>query len=103
MTKAEIRTLLVGVDPDIRHYFTTEKTKDYTYWEETQQLPTLSDDRHDEAWRFYVHRFTRNEFDDVARRLMAALDADDRITVTYAVDYEREYGWIHHIYTCEGY
>ena len=42
MTLNEIRTMLVAVDPDIRHYFSTETAKDYTYWEETGRLPLLA-------------------------------------------------------------
>lgn len=103
MTLTDIRDLLVQIDPDIRHYFSTETTRDYTYWEETRQLPLTADDRHDEAWRFYVHRFTRDEFDPVAQRIMQALDADPRTTVSHTVTYERDSGYIHHIFECEGY
>lgn len=103
MTLGDIRALLVGVDPDIRHYFSTETERDYSFWEETQRLPLTADDRHDEAWRFYVHRFTRDEFDPLARRLFAALDADPRTTVAHTVDFEPETGYIHHIFECEGY
>ena len=103
MTLNEIRTMLVAVDPDIRHYFSTEKTKDYTYWEESQRLAMLSDDEHDEGWRFYVHRFTKHEYDPIAGRLFNALDADPRTTVSHTVDYEPDSGYIHHIFSCEGY
>lgn len=103
MTLADIRTLLVRVDPAIRHYFSTETSKDYTYWEETQRLPFLCDDRHQEAWSFYVHRFTRDEFDPVARRLFDTLDANPRTTVIHTVDHESDSGYIHHIYECECY
>lgn len=103
MTLGDIRAVLTAVDPAVRHGFSMEETEDYTYWEETKQLGLISDDRHDEAWRFYVHRFTRDEYDAVAPRLMAALDEDDRITVSHTVDHDPEDGWIHHIFECEGY
>lgn len=103
MTLAEIRTLLAGVDPDIRHYFSTETKRDYSYWEESQRLPFLRDDRHGEAWRFYVHRFTRDEFDPVARRFFDTLDADPRTAVIHTVDHEADSGYIHHVFSCEGY
>lgn len=103
MTREEIRTMLVAVDPAIRRGFSMEKEEDYTYWEEPRRLPLLSDDVHDEAWRFYVHRYTQDEADPVAERLMEALEADDRVSVSHTIDYDREEGWIHHIFECEGY
>ena len=103
MTLSEIRALLVSVDPDIRHYFSMSDADAYTYWEETQLLPFTSDDRHDEAWRFYVHRFTKDEADTVAAALYTALDTDPRVTVIHTTDYETDSGYIHHIFQCEGY
>lgn len=105
MTLGDIRTLLVSVDPDVRHYFSAGTDSDYTYWEETQCLPYTADDSHScvEGWRFYVHRFTRSEFDPVARRLFEALDTDPRTAVIHRVDAERETGYIHHIFECEGF
>ncbi|MBQ8707759.1 MAG: hypothetical protein IJ523_06720 [Succinivibrionaceae bacterium] len=103
MTLGDIRTLLVSVDPGIRHYFSTETDRDYTYWEELQRLPFVADGCHEEGWRFYVHRFTRDEFDPVARRLFETLDADPRTAVIHRVDAERETGYIHHIFECEGF
>ena len=103
MTLGDIRTLLVSADPAIRHYFSTDTDKDYSYWEETQRLPFARDDRHDEGWRFYVHRFTKSEFDPVARRLFETLDADPRTAVAHGTDVERKSGYIHHIFECEGY
>lgn len=103
MTLGEIKALLVSADPDIRHHYSTSGDAEYTCWEETRRLPLLSDDRHEEAWRFYVHRFTRWDDDPIPDRLMAALDADDRVSVSHTVDYDAEDGWIHHIFECEGY
>lgn len=103
MTLAEIRSLLVGIDPDISHYFSVQENKDYSFWEETQRLPFLSDNVHDEAWRFYVHRFTRSEFDPVAKLFFDTLDGNDRITVSHTVDYDADAHMIHHIFVCEGY
>ena len=103
MTLADIRALLVSVDPGIRHYFSTETTKDYTYWEETQRLNLTRDDKHDEGWIFYVHRFTRDEFDPVVRALFETLDADPRTTVIHRTDYEPDSGYIHHVFECQGY
>lgn len=103
MTLAEIRSKLAAVDPDIKHYFSVESARDYTYWEETRRLPFLADGVHDEGWQFTVHRFTRDEFDPLARRLFDTLDADPRTAVSHTVDFEPDTGYIHHIFTCEGY
>ena len=103
MTIADIKSLLVSVDPSVSHYFSISSQKDYTYWEETKRLPSISDDVHQEAWRFYVHRYTHLEDDPVADALFRALDADPRIAVAHTVDPIREEGIIHHIFECEGY
>ena len=102
MTLEDIRALLVSVDPDIRHYFSTETSRDYSYWEETQRLPFTADDVHEEGWRFYVHRFTRDERDPIAPRLFAVLESDPGTTVKWKVDHEPDSGYIHHIFECEG-
>lgn len=103
MTLSDIETLIGGVDAQARHYFSMSTADAYTYWEETQQLPLISDDRHDEAWRFYVHRFTKDAADTVAVTLYSTLDADPRVTVIHTTDYETDSGYIHHTYQCEGY
>lgn len=103
MTLKEIRDLLVSIDPDIRHYFTAGSGRDYTYWEQTDRLALTADNRHEEAWRFYVHRFTRDEFDPLTRRIFETLDADPRTAVSQTDDYEPESGYIHHIFTVEAY
>ena len=102
MTLQEIRTLLAGVDPEIRHYYSEGTGADYTYWEETRRLPFMADDRYaEEAWRFYVHRYTRSGTDQIANALFDALDQDPRVAVSYSIDYDPQSGYIHHIYECE--
>ena len=103
MKLTDIATLIGGVDAQARHYFSMSTADAYTYWEETQQLPLVSDDKHDEGWRFYVHRFTKDEADTVAAALYAALDTDPRVTVIHTTDYETDSGYLHHIFQCEGY
>ena len=103
MTLSDIRELLVTVDPAVMHYFSTETDRDYTYWEETSRLPFMGDDTHEEGWRFYVHRFTRDEYDPVAASLFAVLDADPRVAVTHRTDFEPDTHFIHHIFECEGF
>ena len=106
MTLSEIRTLLVSVDPDIRHYFSMSDADAYSYWEENRRMRHTADDRHDPAeqgWHFYVHRFTKSEDDAVALSFFSTLDADPRTTVIWQTDRENNTGYIHHIFTCEGY
>lgn len=103
MTLDEIKTLLAEVDPDIRHYWTMGTGADYSFWEETRLLDFTADGHHADAWAFTVHRFTKTEGDPVALALFRALDADPRIAVRVDVDHEPETGYIHHIFSCEGY
>ncbi len=104
MTLSDIRTLLVSVDPNIKHYFSMGAGESYSYWEETNRLPFSADDRHEEGWHFYVHFFTKTECDPVADSFFNTLDEDPRTTVRWTVgDREEDTGYIHHIYECEGY
>ena len=103
MTKDKIKALLVTADPDIRHYFSMSDADGYSYWEETQRLPTVADDEHEQAWRFYVHRYTRTENDAIAQAIFDVLDADPRTTVRWVTGFDNESGYIHHIFECEGY
>lgn len=103
MTLNEIRTLLVSADANIKHYFSKNTASAYSYWEETQRLPVLADDRHEEMWRFYVHRYTKTENDTTAQALFDALDADPRVSVRWVQGgYDRDSGYLHHIFECEG-
>lgn len=101
MTLAEIRDLLTPIDPDIRHYFSQGDGRNYTYWEEGPRLGLTRDDRHEEAWKFYVHRFTKDERDPIAARLYEALDGNPCVAMRYEPDYEPDTGYIHHIFECE--
>ena len=106
MTLAQIQTFLAGIDPEIRHYFSAAQGDAYTYWEESQRLPFKADDVHpagDEAWRFYVHRFTKSAGDPMASEIFDELDEHTGIAVTWTVDFEQDTGYIHHIFECEAY
>ena len=103
MTLTEIKTLLVSADVNIKHYFSKNTASEYSYWEETQLLPTIVDDRHEEHWRFYVHRYTKTENDATASAIFEKLDKDPRVTVRWVQGgYDRESGYLHHIFECEG-
>jgi len=100
----DIQALVISVDPLAGHYESACRGRDaYTVWREVRLLPRLADDEHEEGWVFQIDRFTKSESDDVERRLREALDADARVAYSYEVDYERDTGYIHHIFDCEGY
>ena len=103
MTRYEIRALLISVDPNIRHHRSERMAPDYTYWDETRLLGISADDRQADDWAFVVHRYTKSENDPIAEALFEALDADPRVAVVRSVDYNRDEGYIHHIFDCEGY
>jgi len=103
VTLSEIKTLLVTADANIKHYFSKNSGEAYSYWEETQMLPILSDGRHEEHWRFYVHRYTKTENDATAALIFSTLDADPRTTVRWIQGgYDTGSGYLHHIFECEG-
>lgn len=104
MTLGEIRTLLVSADPDIKHYFSVSDAPAYTYWEESERLPVVGDDEHlEQAWRFYVHHYSKAPYSPVADNLFAVLDADPRTAVRMTVDHDQDSGYTHYIFECEGY
>ena len=102
MTIDEIRDLVLSVDPDTMHHFSMSKAPAYSYWEETEPLDLHSEDRTEEAWRFYVHFFTKTENDPRAREFFNVFDADPRVGVSWTISpREPDTGYIHHIFTCE--
>lgn len=103
MTLKEIAEFLTDIDPDISHCESMEKREPYSFWKETRPLSFMADGVHQEGWRFYVHRYTREEEEPIAAALWAALEQSDRFTVSYVKDYIPEKDLIHHIFECEGF
>lgn len=102
MTVAEIKTLLVSVDPGVQRYdhdFTGDEN--YTVWQEIGRVGFFGDGEDLGTIRFRVDRFTTDEDDTIAAALKATLEDRDDIAVAYQVEYELETGYIHHIYNCE--
>jgi hypothetical protein len=94
------RDRLLLVDPALRRYATTHKGN-YTCWREYGARSLSADNRFsDRVWRVQVDRFTKVEDDPLIPLISAALDCD-WITHSYTVDYERDAGYIHHIWDCE--
>lgn len=103
MTVAEIKTLLTKVDPDVQRYdHDHEGGKAYTTWRELRPIGCYGDGREAGTIRFQVDRFTQEEDEAMAESILETLEAEDDIAVEYQVDYERDTGYIHHIYVCEG-
>ena len=105
MTAADIKTLLVAVDPNVQRYdHDGAGTSDaYTVWYELKPIGLYGDGEEEGTIRFQVDRFTKEEDDAIAASLKETLEGQDDIAVEYLVDYERDTGYIHHIYVCEGY
>ena len=104
MTANEIKTLLVSVDPNVQRYdHDGAGTADaYTVWQEIQPVGLYGDGQEEGSIRFQVDRFTREEDEATAAQLLETLEGQDDIAVEYRVDYEKDTGYVHHIYVCEG-
>jgi hypothetical protein len=104
MTVAEIKALLVSVDPKVQRYDHDGAgvSDAYTVWYEITPLGHYGDGEEEGSLQFQVDRFTRDEDDAIAAQLKETLEAQDDIAVDYRVDYERDTGYIHHIFVCEG-
>ena len=104
MTIEEVRSLLISVDPDVQRYDHDQAGKGdaYTVWREIRPVGFYADGKEAGSLRFQVDRFTKEEDEETAAEILRALSERDDITVDYLVDYERDTGYIHHIYDCEG-
>ena len=103
MKVSEIKSLLVAIDPNVQRYEHDHEGLDaYTVWQEVGRMNLFGDGEEEGSIRFQVDRFTKIEGDGIAAALLAALESRDDIAVDYLVDYERDTGYIHHIYDCEG-
>jgi len=103
MTVSEIKKILTDVDPDAQRYDHdgAGSGNAYTVWRELRPLGLYGDGKEAGTIRFQVDRFTQEEDEAMAASLLAALEGCDDIAVEYLVDYERDSGYIHHIYVCE--
>ncbi len=102
MTVSDLKTLLVSADPNIQRYdHDGSGSAAYTIWTETGRVNLFGDGAEEGSIRFTVDRFTKEEGDAVAEALLTTLEGREDITVNYSVDYERDTGYIHHIFDCE--
>ena len=104
MTVQRIKELLCSIDPDVQRYDHdgAGSADAYTVWQEIQDVGFFGDGQEEGSIHFQVDRFTKEEDEGIALALKALLESQDDIAVNYLVDYERDTGYIHHIYDCEG-
>ena len=104
MTIQEIKDILTAVDPDAQRYeHDRAGTGDaYTVWAEITPVGFYGDGQEQGSIRFQVDRFTMEEDEAMAESIRRALENTDYITVDDRVDFEKDTGYIHHIFDCEG-
>ena len=103
MTRSEIKAFLLTSEPNIERYESSRTASEsYTVWRELGPATIYADGRDAGVMRFQVDRFTKHESDEIANNLWIALEDRDDIAFEYIVDYERDTGYIHHIFDCEG-
>lgn len=103
MTLEDIRELVAAIDPTAARYESAKKNSEaYTVWNETRMLDLMREDRHEPAWAFQIHYFTKRENDPMADKIFEALEDDPRVAFEYLTDYEPDTGYIHHIFSCQG-
>lgn len=103
MELTDIRALVLSADPQAKRYESSTDGGPYTTWRELRRLAQTSDDEHAQGWAFAVDRFAREQDDPVRAAIEEALDGAEGVAYRYDIDYEPDTGYIHHIYTCEGY
>lgn len=102
MTVKDIKSLIVSAAPEAGHYFAAKQGNAFTVWQEYRQLDFSADDRHVEAWAFQIDHYTREEFDPIAEAIRMALEEHPGVTYRYEVQYEKDDGYIRHLFDCEG-
>ena len=104
MTVNEFRPIAVRCDPNISHWESTEKDGNYSIWHEFQRIGISGDSTEaEEAWRFQVDRFTRDEDDPMIRHIWETLLNEPRLTYPeHHVMYENASGYIHHVFQVRG-
>lgn len=102
MTLEDVKALVTSADPAAMHYIHAKGRAAYTTWRETQRIQKNADDTAERGWAFTIDRFTQTEFDETAKAIERVLTEAEGVVHRYLVDYERDSGYIHHIFDCEG-
>lgn len=104
MTTREIKTLIAAIDPAAKHY-TSSKTGDaFTVWAEYRRIMPEGAEPVEYGWAFEVDRYVHEsvEEDAIVDAIEEAFARSDRIHFTHEVEYDREGGYVRHIFDCEG-
>ena len=103
MTVKDIKNLVLSVDPEAKHFFASKKGDSFTVWGEYERSDLTADDRMDYGWKFEVHRYTHDDEDEIAQALEQAFTEHPGVQIlSYRVGYDHKYGYIRHVFDCEG-
>lgn len=103
MTRAEIKTLVLSVDPAAKHYVSSKKGDAFTVWGEYERADLAADDRQDYGWKFEVDRYTVDDEDAIAAELERVLGEHPGVILrSYQIGYDHSAGYIRHVFDCEG-
>nr|DAR62100.1 MAG TPA: hypothetical protein [Caudoviricetes sp.] len=102
MTLADIKALVLAADPDACAYESDSTGKDYTTWQPLWPMNLFVDNRCADGWHFVIDRFTRMQDDPVTANIRAVLDDAPGVAYAMEIDYERDTGFIHISFTCDG-
>ncbi len=98
MTLADLRDLLLGVTPDVFHYFATKKPDKYIVWAEDGQGDSVYSDESmdDRAIQGTIDYFTKTEFDHNVELIQSKLTEAEISWRLNSVQYEEDTGYIHY-------
>lgn len=103
MTRAEIKALILSVDPDAKHFVSAKRGPAFTVWGEYERADLIADDRQDYGWHFEVNRYTTDDEDAIAAALETALSEHPGVVLrAYQIGYDAKSGYIRHVFDCEG-
>lgn len=103
MTRAEIKALVLSVDPEAKHFASSKKGDAFTVWGEYERADLIADDRQDYGWHFEVDRYTIDDEDEIAEAMEKALSEHPGVILrSYKIGYDAKAGYIRHVFDCEG-
>ena len=103
MTVQQIKEMVLAIDPDAKHYYTSKQGNAFTVWGEYERAGPGAEDRHDYGWKFEIDRYTRDEEDSMPNQIEQMLIDHHGVSYTYQVFYDHTAGYIRHVFDCEGY
>ena len=79
MTVREIAVLVGQMDPKAKHYETASDGANYTKWQEYEYIGQPADDEYGDGWKFQIDRYTKEEYDELMKKLIAESDVPEGI------------------------